>query len=278
MDVILNELSLSGQFSDEDEFIDNLKEIVKITHFFSSYDDLALLKSYTFWESKITSNDTVITLLQKKGNDVVKKLRTDLFKLSSNPPYWEDNRQHCCKSNTYMFKEQNLCDTGIAESIERDKLILSFKHDDFIDLELNVKKNTSDIIVNNLSNFKYFIELLFDNSLIDEYRFCKYFFYNTNLNFDLLDDHNRGFNTLSTSIEKKQFTEQFKTFSNMSWEEIYQSDGFEYKKYNSDLSGFEREDIYKFRISQKYRCYGFRKNDIFKVVHFETNHKLSDNG
>ncbi|WP_373031749.1 hypothetical protein, partial [Sulfurovum sp.] len=60
--------------------------------------------------------------------------------------------------------------------------------------------------------------------------------------------------------------------------EISASDGIEYKKYNNTLSGFTGIDIYKFRINQKYRCFGYRKGEIFYVLHFETDHKLSDRG
>ncbi|MEA1956038.1 MAG: hypothetical protein U9N02_06050, partial [Campylobacterota bacterium] len=66
------------------------------------------------------------------------------------------------------------------------------------------------------------------------------------------------------------------------------SDGLEYKQYNKPkklkTKGWFRNglykniDIYKFRVTQEYRCFGFRKDNRFYVLRFEINHEISNNG
>lgn len=277
MDVILNELSLAGQFEDEDYFLKNLSEIIMITHLINQLEGINLFKSYNIWDAKVTDSTTLASLLRKKGSDLLNKLRLDLSKLSEQPPYWEEDQIHDCSQNTYKYNATNICNTGLAESSERDKVIISFNHSSYRDAALDIMKNSTNIDINNLINLKSFSSYLYDHQIISEYEFCKYFFYATKLNFSKLDDYKRGFNTLGND-EKKQFIKQFKVFSEMSWTDILNSDGLEYKKYNNTLSGFTDIDIYKFRVNQTYRCFGYRKGEIFYIIHFETDHKLSDKG
>jgi len=276
MDVILNELSLDAQYATEMMFLDDLQEIVKITTLFEKLHEIVLLKNQNLWSSKITASKTLQELLYIKGNPLLTKLRTNLLKLTSNPPYWEEDRRHTCENNSYLYKDKDIYDSGIAESTERDRVVLSFTHDNFQDLQLSIHKNASDVYVDNLLDFKSTLLSLLNTGVMDEESFCKYYFYETNLNFVLLNEA-RGFSQFG-STEKKQFIEQFKLFSKMDWDEIISSDGLQYKRYNNSLAGYEAANIYKFRVSQKFRCYGYREEGVFFVVHLEVDHALSDRG
>jgi hypothetical protein len=276
MDVVLNELSLDAQYATEMMFLTDLEEIVKITTLFEKLQEIVLLKNQNVWNSKITTTKTLQELLYIKGNPLLTKLRVNLLKLTSNPPYWEEDRRHQCEDNLYLYRGKDVCDSGLAESVERDRNILSFTHNDFQDAKLTIQKNTSDICITNFLDFKSTLLSLWETGAIDEEHFCKYYFHDTNLNFVLLNEA-RGFSQFG-SVEKKQFIEQFKLFSKMRWDEIISSDGLEYKRYENSLSGYESENIYKFRVSQKFRCYGYRKEDVFFVVHLEVDHTLSDRG
>ncbi|RLA75339.1 MAG: hypothetical protein DRG78_20660 [Epsilonproteobacteria bacterium] len=277
MDVILNELSLTGQFDNENLFLNNLNEIIMMTHLINQLDNLNLLKSNKIWNSKITDSLTLIMLLQKKGSDILNKIRLDLSKVSSSPPYWEDTQIHSCIKNSYNYNNENICNTGLAESSERNQVIISFQHNLFKNSNINIIKNLTDININNINNLKELSQYLYTKKVLNEYKFCKYFFNTSKLNFSKLDDAKRGFNTLNKK-QKKLFINQLKIFAETSWSNIISSDGIEYKKYNNTLKGFTNIDIYKFRINKKYRCFGYRSNDTFYIVHFEINHKLSDIG
>lgn len=37
-------------------------------------------------------------------------------------------------------------------------------------------------------------------------------------------------------------------------------------------------NICKFRVSEKFRCFGYRKKDTFFVLRIDLEHKLSDKG
>ncbi len=276
MDVVLNELSLDAQYATETMFLDDLQKVVKITTLFEKLQGIVLLKNQNLWNSKITTTKTLQQLLYIKGNPLLTKLRANLLKLTSNPPYWEEDRRHNCEENTYLYRNNDICNSGIAESVERDRSILSFTHDVFQDTSLLVHKNDSDVCIDNFLNFKSTLLSLLKTGAIDENSFCKYYFHETNLDFVLLNDA-RGFSQFG-SLEKKQFIEQFKLFSKMDWDEIVSSDGLQYKRYENTLVGFETKNIYKFRVSQLYRCYGFRVDDVFYVVHLEVDHTLSDRG
>ncbi|RLA70977.1 MAG: hypothetical protein DRG24_06135 [Epsilonproteobacteria bacterium] len=71
----------------------------------------------------------------------------------------------------------------------------------------------------------------------------------------------------------------------MSWDDIKNSDGLEYKQYKPNKKDdwfrktiYSSKDIYKFRITQKYRCFGYRDMDKFFILRFEIDHKKSDKG
>ncbi len=276
MDVVINELSLDGQYPTETVFLDNLEEIVKITILFDKLPNITLLKSQTIWNNNVTATKTLQDLFYVKGNTLLNKLRVNLLQLTTNPPYWEDDRRHNCKNNVYMLHENNICGSGIAESIERDKVILSFEHDDFKESRLSIKKNSSEVSIDNFLDFKTTLLVLLRCSGINEETFCKYYFHGTNLDFSFLKDE-RGFGILNNE-QKAQFIEQFKLFSTMEWTEIIRSAGLQYKQYKNILISYESENIYKFRVSQGYRCYGYRDADVFRVVQLEVDHALSDRG
>ena len=141
MDVVLNELSLDAQYATEMMFLTDLEEIVKITTLFEKLQEIVLLKNQNVWNSKITTTKTLQELLYIKGNPLLTKLRVNLLKLTSNPPYWEEDRRHHCEDNSYLYGGKDVCDSGLAESVERDRNILSFTHNDFQDTRLIIQKN-----------------------------------------------------------------------------------------------------------------------------------------
>jgi len=277
MNILLNELSLSGQFTSVDDFVSNLEDVINLTNFILTLEDITLYKSQNLWSSKVTEDNSLQDILRVYGNNKLTKLKIDLAKLNNNPPFWETEQMHL-SSDIYLFNGINVTETSLAESIEREKLIISFKNEDFLSQVLVISKNGKDLNLCNFINLKILSFFLYKNSQIDEYTFCKNFYKNTKLDFSKLDDDRRGFNMLPTSDEKKLFLNQFMLFSDSSWKDILKSDGLKYKKYKSTLNGFESEDIYKFRVNDLLRCYGYRIDDIFYVLHFERDHKLSNKG
>ncbi len=284
MDVLINELSLDGQFNNQNEFLDNLETILVSIKLLESLH-INLLKNYMFYSSSITS-EYMFSDIVKSKDDRVRKLKSFLLKLSNNPPYWNDSQVHSCENDEYIYNSKNICETSLAESSQRDKVVLSFKHNYFLDEELEIQKNESDINLYNIINNHDFLNYLLFRSKINPLIFCLNRYKKSNLDFTLLEV-GYGFDILN-GTQTKEYLTSFFEFSKMSWEDISQSDGLEYKQYNKPkklkVKGWFRRglyaniDIYKFRVTQEYRCFGYRKEDIFYVLRFEIDHEISDKG
>lgn len=281
MDILINELSLEGQYSTVNEFLSE-----GLSAFINVLDDISvtnhiLLKKYDFYNSKITRDIILHDIL--KGNisreyDQIRKFKRKLAMLFEEP-FWENDKQHS-DDDTYLFDNVKINNSSIAESCERDNIVVSFLHSKFKILKIPVLKNQDEILVDNLYDELHFLELRYGrNELTFEY-YVRQKFKGTKLNFSLLDDK-VGFVSLNTMAEKNVFLSSFKKFVKMSWNDILKDDGFEYKSYK-DQDLFKRKysdkNICKFRTSQKYRCFGYRENDTFFVTRFEFDHKLSDKG
>lgn len=276
MEVIINELSLSGQFKDKDEFLDNLNELLPIIKLISELN-FYILKNYLFYNSKITSEQTLHQIVCTRDSRV-RRLKSHLIKLTDNPPYWNDSPKHSCKNDTYTHNSNDICDTSLAETSQRDKFLLSFKHDDYLDKNLVIQKNSNDMTIFNIVDKVRFLDRLYEDRKINPLTFCLHKFSNSNINFTKLEE-NYGFDMLNTT-QTIGFINTFNNFSLMNWDNINNSDGFEYKHYSGNWFGnnYQDKNIHKFRVSQKYRCFGYRKDDVFYVLRFETDHKISNNG
>lgn len=269
----MNELSLTGQFKDEDDFFnhfDSILEIIKLIELLK----FSIAKEYMFFDVAITYKYKLGDFLRLR-TDRAKRMKRFLAKLAQNPPYWNDIQKHDCSDNSYIFKERDVCSTSLAESCERDKVILSFRHEEFLDTQIKVEKNSDKIELYNLICKDGFLDFLLKSSIIEAKTYCQEKFKNSNLDFSLLKNKD-GFGLLETTQQVDEFIDAFIEFSTMSWENIISSDGLQYKKYNG--KEFKNQNIYKFRITQKYRCFGYREDNIFFVLKFEIDHKMSDNG
>lgn len=274
MEIIINELSLSGQFNNKDDFLDNLKKILPIIQLIENLR-LVLLKNHLFFSSQITPNEKLNEILYSQDSRV-RRIKSYLSKLANDPPYWEYTQKHSCQHDTYTYNSIDICNRSLAEASQRDKLILSFKHDDYDNEKLQIKKNDNNIDIVNILSKDILLDSLYKNNTINALVFCKHKFSNSNLNFEKLEE-NYGFNQLN-NIQIKAFIGAFNVFSALSWTDINNSDGLEYKSYHGDWFRGNYPTIHKFRASNKYRCFGYRKEDIFYILRFEINHKVSDGG
>ncbi|MFK5977174.1 MAG: hypothetical protein QM493_11785 [Sulfurovum sp.] len=280
MEILINELSLNGQFKDENEFFDSFDitlEMIKLIDIL----DFSLAKEDMFFNVAVTSKYKLSDFLRLR-TDRAKRMKRFLAKLSQNPPYWNETQKHYTTDN-YTFNDIDISNTSLAESCERDKIVLSFKHNNFLKNNLLIQKNSNDIEIYNITNKNNFLEYLLANNRIDLLIYCQSIFKDSNLNFSLLDD-NYGFNILNPS-QKKEFSSTLYKFSQMSWSNIIKSGGnkkgLKYKAYYGNWfknTEYSKMNIFKFRTSQLYRCFGYREGDIFFVLRFEIDHKISDHG
>ncbi len=281
MDVLINELSLEGQYLTVNEFLsEGLFAFINVLDEIS-VSDHTLLKKYDFYSSKITEVKTLHDILLgsiSREYDQIRKFKSKLAMLFEEP-YWENDKKHS-DDDTYLFDNGKINDSSLAESCERDRVVVSFLHSKFKILTIPVLKNQDEVEVDNLYDRFHFLELRQSRNELTFEEYVRQKFKGTKLNFSLIDD-NFGFAVLNTTAEENAFLSSFEKFVKMSWDDILRDDGFKYKQYKDKIL-FEREyrdkNIYKFRTSQRYRCFGYREKDTFFVICFESDHKLSDKG
>ena len=273
MEILLNELSLTGQFTDEDDFFNHFDSILKIIKLIEVLK-FTIAKEYMFFDVAITSQYKLGDFLRLR-TDRARKMKRFLAKLAQYPPYWNELQKHNCNNNSYYFNSKDVCATSLAESCERDRYILSFRNKDFLVRSISIQKNSENIELYNIISKDDFLDNLLKSSIIEAKIYCQEKFKNSNLDFSLLKNKD-GFGLLETTQQVNEFIDAFIEFSTMSWKNIISSDGLQYKKYNG--KEFKNQNIYKFRITQKYRCFGYREDNIFFVLKFEIDHKMSDNG
>lgn len=269
----MNELSLTGQFKDEDDFFnhfDSILEIIKLIEVLN----FTIAKEYMFFDVSITQESKLGDFLRLR-TDRAKRMKRFLAKLAQHPPFWNEIQKHNCINDSYGFKGRDVCSTSLAESCERDKILLSFRHVEFLDTKIEVEKNSDKVELYNLICRDNFLDYLLKSSTIEAKIYSQERFKKSNLDFSKLEDKD-GFGLLETVQQVDEFIDAFLEFSTMSWKNIISSDGLQYKKYNG--KEFKNKNIYKFRVTQKYRCFGYREKDVFFVLRFEIDHKMSDNG
>ncbi|MEA2098629.1 MAG: hypothetical protein U9P72_00695, partial [Campylobacterota bacterium] len=76
MDVLINELSLDGQFSDKDNFLDNLEAILPSIKLLEELE-INLFKNHLFFSSQITS-DNIFSDIVKSKDSRIRKLKSYL--------------------------------------------------------------------------------------------------------------------------------------------------------------------------------------------------------
>ncbi|WP_066301010.1 MAG6450 family protein [Bacillus sp. FJAT-29937] len=286
MEVLLNELSLEAQFESPETFLDSLKDIISIQNIMDLCS-VTLLKHQDLYNFKVTGNRTLHDILIDKKistRSEARKFKIFLKKLMSDPPFWQENQRHINSDRYFCEYTNEVSGYSLAEACERDKIVLSFVSQRFREISLDIKKNGQSISLLNIIDPRTFADYLLEEKKIDYKEYCNSRFEGLNISFLKLES-NYDFNKLEED-EAKAFISTFKNFSEMTWDAIQQSTGLDFKKYQPPSRKVDwflnspnaDKQIYKFRTSQKYRCFGYREGNVFYVLRFEVDHSVSDNG
>lgn len=273
----------------------NQREIIQI---FSNLaylaKDIQELNSELIFDSKLSLLVKYITLIEDRAIRIflMAKIRNPKpFCSDSFDEYFEDENivlGNCVVDGTDIDILENFlaCAIFLNSPIITPKSICKNSH--FLNETIDIKCDNELIELKNygLENTKEIlddIEVYIDSLNIEPLEYCLRKFKDSNLNFSLLED-THGFNILSI-YQQKKFLSTFHIFSQMSWDDILKSSankkGLNYKSYDGDCfknTEYSKKNIFKFRTSQKYRCFGYRDKDVFFVLRFEIDHKISDNG
>ncbi|MGE6313117.1 MULTISPECIES: hypothetical protein [Bacillus cereus group] len=286
MELILNELSMEQKFTGLDDFFEKFREVLKIYNLVLE-ENLLILKPSNLYSIPLydeTNLNEIITNRQYSRKDEVRKYKSILSKIVYQDPFWDISPLHKSTDRyltKYTSKENGF---GLAESYEREQRVLSFSTFEFGSIDsIKISKNSiEEVEIKNFISLEDVCEQLYREGFIEIETYCKKRFKGTNLSFDRLEK-TYGFDILNAT-QKELYIKKFVEFSRMSWQQIITSEGLNYKEYSpGKKSWFIGEEYYskqimKFRINQKYRCFGYREGDIFMVLRFEIDHSISDNG
>lgn len=287
MEIVLNEFSLDGQFETLQQFLNSLRSTIKLQRIIDS-TSISLLRHHELYNRLVTADlslHQVLTDNSSRTSSEIRVFKAFLQKLMYDEPFWTTSPKH---STTDSFVCPNIEHThshSMAEACERDKIIMSFEHLNFQNETIELFKNQVSVILINIVNPVTLTNLLWELNLISNPElYCRFRFDGTNISFSLLEEE-YGFKILDQD-EIKTFFSSFVAFSQMTWEAISRSDGLQFKQYSPNSkqndwfrnSPHQEKTIYKFRTSRRYRCFGYRENDIFYALRFEKDHEISNKG
>ena len=184
MDILLNELSLSGQYASREIFVEEiLPTLIGVLEEIQKLFNATIYRNQEFYLSKVTSTDTIHDILVgdlSRQYPSLRKIKLQLFSLLFAEHYWEDTRRHS-KNYSYIYDDNDICNHSVAEACERDRVIVSFRDSDlFREETLSILKNGNEQIdVDNLFNAGHYLNVLHQRGIIysfslkDDTRFRK---------------------------------------------------------------------------------------------------------
>lgn len=275
MEILFNELSLTGQFDDLEDFTKNaLLPFIAILKEMQNFSTL-LLKKGDVWERMITPDNNLHSVMISRTSDEARRFKLAIATLTKEP-FWDfDTKQDT--ETVYLFDGHNIKGSSPAEACERDKVIVSFISSVISCNPLHILRNDTSIALVNLTSSGILPKLLWDQKEITFESYVKTKF--TGERFDFSKVENKmGFSEIQVQ-EQDLFIDTFHKITALTWDQIYSDNGLKYKEYHGQLNeSFRGRKTYKFRASQKIRCHGYREDNIFVVIGFEVNHKMSDRG
>ena len=128
MEIVLNELSLDGQFASIPSFFDSLLSMIKVQKIIESAD-ATLLRHHDLYARPVTQQHTlhqIITDNSIKTTPNVRVFKRLLIDLMKDRPFWTEDQRH--DTNDRYTCDFDIAPFGhsLAEACERDKVILSF--------------------------------------------------------------------------------------------------------------------------------------------------------
>ncbi len=274
MQILFNELSLAGQFQDEEAFISTgLVPFIKVLKEMQSFAVL-LLKKSDVWKKNATPSQNLHSLLvgsTYRTRDEIRRFKSVVAGLTKEP-FWDSETKQSSETDYYLGSE-NISGSSLAEACERDKAVVSFVKSKTSFSPILLKKQDEDIVLMNLTAAGELTDHLWGTRKISFEAFLKSKFSGSKLDFTYTEN-------FSVQVDQQNLLiDTFLKFEKMSWEQIYTDSGLNYKEFHGVIDyRFKSIKTYKFRASGKIRCHGYREKDTFFVVKFETDHKMSDKG
>lgn len=150
MDVLLNDESLNGQYTEE-EFIEFCKDdLLPILRGFEQHG-VNLYKDYFTYSRMVTNEKAVYDILHIQGNPVLDRMKNYLIQLTKNP-HWRDD----IKTD---LKRKYKCDISnvpncITEAYARNGMLLSFKDERFVENWIEIVCDNNKCQIRNIGTYE----------------------------------------------------------------------------------------------------------------------------
>lgn len=151
MDLIFNDLSLDGQYSSLQEFLECLSQKIIPCLEIAKRKKITLFKNYETYFRKVLSNKTLHDLLNIKGNVLLIKFKSQIAALLSEP-YWNENSKN---------------KDCLLETASRSASLLSFTPSNYEQKSITVKINGKEKIIMNSFDKSSFLETLSNFDVIN---------------------------------------------------------------------------------------------------------------
>lgn len=263
-------------------FFDSLKNNVRCFELINDTEGSKIYKTQNFYKNKVTSNIRLCDL-NKYNDDELVYFLIQLDRIVYHAPYWGDDFKQNLNSK-YIHGQEDVSCTCIAEAAENNFPLLSFKCDKYTDKKLDVCKDNEKIKVYSIYTPMYLTDKFYKELKLSRLDLLKTQFNSTRIDCSILNQ-NCGINELEENEFNLLLGTLKKFVKHDSWESIALDDGLEYKKYHNKANNtdnpfwrYKDKTIMKFRFSSVMRVFGYRKENRFRVIRFERDHDLSDNG
>ena len=137
MEFLLNERSLHGQFESTDDFLKSLKPVMNCINIIRAYSDMEIYKIRNFHECHITKEKKICDLKLCGNSDELLRLKLKLDQEIYQYPYWDEEPIHDI-SLEFLWGEENITATSLAEAAVTGNSLLSFQSSKFQDCELKI--------------------------------------------------------------------------------------------------------------------------------------------
>jgi len=290
MEYIINELSIDGQYQNINDFANHaLTPLAAILKQLRELDATVVLKKSDLFNAEICPGIHFYEINGRYSSELGDKFRSLRSHLAAvqTEPYWDEQPVQDMAATYLMVDGNDVVDvscSSVAEAKERQDILLSFPSTRYTKdaLEVCRKDETKYSSVHNVASIDSLHELLFRMGALDKSKYFSQKFCEK-LNFEELKER-FGFNLISER-NISVFLSAFRDFERMTWQQIRTSDGLDYKKFHCNRntkSYFTDEEwkkgIFKFRVNQEIRCFGYEQENVFHVLRIDLDHVLSDLG
>lgn len=289
MEFFLNEVSLQGQYSSMEDFINDLGDTVRGIKLIKADPNSVIYKTEKFYNSQVTKSKKLLDLKHTHVTDELMRFQLMLDQEINNEPYWEEDFQQNMEHCKYYWDKTDVSGTAMAEAAVRGAHLISFKYKGLVDCIVNIseeqKESKETYAIHSVNSDKYLAKCLCDEIRLSRNDYLNTIFRGTRIDYTTIEkDYDANI------LEKSEYDVLIKTLQKFaehdSFDTIALDDGLEYKKYKPSMkekdmfsaAKYRKYQIMKFRFSLRMRAFGYRKGDRFNLLRIERDHKMSDFG